>query len=720
VSFVEPLFLAGLLAAAVPVIVHLINRRKAVQQPFPPLELLRESDQKEARSIKVRQWLLMALRILAVALLALALAKPYFLSAEAVGSGDRLPKAVVFVVDDSMSMDAGDWWERARERVDAELSALKPWDEVALLAATRVDGPVGRLENDRERVRRAFDELRPSHESAEIPKALRAAADILSTSELPNRRIVLVSDFTSGGFPAGADPEETVGFPVRNVSVRDGERPQNLAVRSVDFRQAGDPREGLWEFEGTIENFGPEAAESVEVRLSVDGEVQAGGLVDVPAGESVRHTFRHRLEGSGLRRATFELVDADSMAVDDRRLFVFRARAEVDALLVNGAPSSVPYRDELFFTVRALNPGKNSQSEIRPNVVTASGFRDENLEAYDVVLLANVAGLSEEAAQKLESFVRNGGGLFVAMGNQVEPDAYNQQLGELLPRRLRRVKLLAEKDDPDAPVKITRFAAPERDHPVFEVFDVPGGESLQSAKVYKYMLLEPTPPEQSRLVLSYQNGAPALLERTVGEGRTFLLTTTLDRAWTDLPVRTAFLPVLRRSVLYLARGSASEGRASYRAGEPVELEVGGRIDDRAVVRGPEERRVLVPEDGRISFTPNRAGFYEIAEENGESGGADSGSEGDPVVAVNVGTSESDLSPLSDEAYAPWLDASGEEGGSGGEASEATAKKQVNLWPALLFAVTIALLLETLFGTRRSVLKKIWRNITFQSEPELEV
>jgi len=720
VSFVEPLFLAGLLAAAVPVIVHLFNRRKAVQQPFPPLALLRESDKKEARSIKVRQWILMALRILAVALLALALAKPYVFTQQAVGSEDRLPKAVVFVVDDSMSMHTGDWWERATDRVVAEVDALKPWDEVAMVAATELDGPVEALETNHGRVREALGELQPSYEVANIPKALRAAADILATSELPNRRIVLVSDFTAGGFPSGAPDGEAIGFPVREISVREGKAPPNLAVTGVDSGQIGGPKEGRWEIGATLKNYGDEAVEKAEVRLEIDGEAVAGGLVDVPAGETVRHTFRHTVDGTGLRRARIELMEADSMPADNRRNFVFRSRAKIDALLVNGAPSSVPYRDELFFTVRALNPGESSESEIVPNIVTTSGLENEDLEAYDVVLVANAAGFGDSTAGKLESFVRNGGGLFLAMGDQVDPDSYNQKLGDLLPRRLRRVKLLADKDDPDAPVKVTRFAAPKREHPVFQVFDLPGGESLQSANVYRYMLLEPTTPEQSKVVLSYKDGGPALLDRKVGEGRTFLYTSTLDRAWTDLPVRSAFLPMIRRSVMYLARRTTSDQEDSYRAGKTAEIEVPGGIDDRAVVRGPGDvRDIVVPDQGRISFTPEQPGFYEVAPE--ESDSEESEPAAGQVLPINVGVAESDLTPLSEDAYAPWLEGAQKGSNPSGEgAEEARSERRVNIWPALLFAVTIALLLETLFGTRRSILKKVWRRMTFRSEPDIDI
>lgn len=730
-SFLEPLFLLGLLGAGVPVLIHLINRRKAIQQPFPALSLLRDSDKKEARSIKVRQWLLMALRILAVALLALALAKPYVYSETGVGSGDRLPKSVVFVVDDTLSMQRGDWWEEARERLSEQLDGLKPWDEAALITTTTTDEPVGRLESDRGRLWDAFDKLSPSQRTAELPAAIQAASDILSTSDLPNQRIVVISDFTLGGFPESKakNVETAIPYPVREVSVREeGEAVPNLAVVDVTYRQQGPAREGRWEIGAKIHNFGNEDRTGVQVQLRIDEETVASGVVDVPAGESVTHAIQHRVRGTGVRRGSVVLDGADALEVDNRRYFTFRMKENVKVLLVNGAPSSVPYRDELFFAVRALNPGKGSDSNLVPNTVTPDALGDTELSNFDVVMLANVARLEPAVTRKLEGFVEDGGGLFLAMGGQVETEIYNQNMGGLLPKPLRRVKRLAERGDPDAPVKITRIGSSRRQHPVFRVFNLPGGTSLQSVRVYKYMLLEPSPPEQSTVLLSYKDGAPALLERKVGQGRVFMLTTTVDRAWTDLPVRTAFLPLMRRSMLYLARRATSKGAERYIVGERVQVDVTGLIDERAIIRGPGDTRfVLEPEEGLVSFVPERAGAYSVWAGSEDAGTDEENGTGNRLdglaFSVNVNVEESNLSPLGPDALDPWLKpGEGAQNGEGGaQASTAPVpKKRFNIWPVLLFCVTLALLLETLIGTRRSVLKRLWRRMTMQKDPEIEV
>ena len=720
-NFVQPLYLLGILAAGLPILVHLINRRQAAEQPFPALEMLMESDKKEARSIKVRRWVLMALRVLAVLLLVFALAKPYVYSESSVGGAERVPKSVVYVLDDSFSMQHGDWWSRGTERLERELGALKPWDKAALLTTTRDEGPVARLVKKHGQIRRALGDLSASQRKGRLHETLLRASDLLSQSDR-HREIVVVGDFTRGGIETISETDETIPYPVRRISVRDDdEHPGNLAVTDVSYRQKSGANERAWTITASIRNYGSESFEDVEMQFQIGGHVVATELVDVPAGQSISQSITHQVEGDGVRRGRVRLLEADSLELDNERHFTFQLRKNVDVLMVNGSPSSVPYRDELFFTVRALNPGDGSESEIVPTTVTPSALTERDLSDFDVVLMANVAQPSEEATEALTSFVEGGGGLFVAMGDQVETKSYNKRLDSLLPKPLRRIKRLAQKDDPDAPLKVTRIGSSKGTHPVFQVFNLPGGASLQSVKVYKYMLLQPSPPERSTALLSYKNGAPALLERQVGKGRVFMLTTTLDRDWTDLPVQPAFLPLMRRSILYLARRATSEGEERHHVGTSVELDVSGLIEERAIIKDPEGTRiVLEPRNGTVAFTPERAGSYEVWVDTTDD--AERNRLGGLAFSVNVDTDESNLRPLDKGALDPWMtdseDAAGDSA-TGGEA-EGTPEKRVNLWPALLFGVTLALLFETIVGTRRSVLKRLWRRATFQSEPEIDV
>lgn len=726
-SFLEPLFLAGLLAAAIPIVVHLINRRKATRLPFPAMRLLMESNKKEARSIKVRQWMLLSLRVLVVAALAFALAKPYFLSEQGVTASERLPTAVVFVVDDSASMQNADWWETAVDQFDEQLGELRPWDEAAVISTSQIDGPLTRLTSDQAEVRDAFDDLEATDASTDLSEALVAASEMLGASQLPSKRIVAIGDFAVGGFPAKPAPEAKIPYEIRRVSVRGDVEPvpDNLAVTAVDYEQKHTARGGVWLVSATLHNYGAEDAEGVELRLNIDGEDVGGGLVDVPAGKTATHTFRHRFEGVGAKEAHVEIAGADPLDVDNRFHFVVDLKEQIRVLLVNGEPSSVPYSDELYFLVRALNPGRSSESTILPESTTPEGLVERELGEFDVVVLANVGSVGQASASKLQRFVEGGGGLFVTMGDQVDTESWNKTMGELLPKPLRGLKRLAEPDDPDAPLKITRLATGNRDHPVFRIFDLPGGAALKSVQVFSYMLLEPSAPQQSEVVLAYKDDAPALIERKVGQGRVMMWTTTIDREWSDLPVRTTFLPLVRRSVQYLARRASSAGKERPTVGERITLEVTGLVDERVVITGPEETRlVLEPTDGIVSFTPAHVGHYHVWADTDEvQGDAETPRNRLDALAfaVNLAPAESKLAALGDDALDPWTksaDAAGE--GEAGEAAVPTDERRVNVWPPILFCITLFLLLETLLGTRRSVLARVWRRMTFQKEPEVDV
>lgn len=715
-SFVDPLFLLGLAAAALPVIVHLINRRKAVRVDFPALAFLLQSNRKEARGIKVRQWLLMALRVLVIAFLAFSIAKPFVLSSSGVTASERLPTATVFVVDTSYSMAQGDWWERATDEFEARSRRLRPWDEVALVTtAPNAPRPVARLTGNHNDLEDAFEALEPGEHGTHLIDALLAAGEILSPSELPNRRIVVFSDLAEGGFPQQLEPDKPLEYPVEFVSLRDDDvAPANLSVESVEYEQEGSSREPIWRIDAMVQNRS-DVAKKVEVRLEIGGVDVGGGLLDVEANKSAKHTFRHKIDGSGIKEGVVSLIDADELEPDNRRYFVVRLRDTIRTLLVNGEASSIAFHDEMFFLERALNPRTNTNSNIVPELTTREGLETIDLGEYDVVVLANVAKITPTSSRKLQDFVSGGGGLLIAMGDQVDVTAYNQTLGTLLPKPLRGMKQLAERNDPDAPIKVTRFGPPRQQHPVFRVFQLPGGSSLQHVSVFSYMLLEPSPPEQSQLVLSFEDNAPALLERIVDRGRVLLLTTTVDDEWTDFPFQPAFLPLTRRAVQYLARRATSAGSTRHVVGEKTRLEVASFVRKRAIVTGPGDLRLaLEPVDGAIEFTPMRAGMYSIWADDTE----DEANRLDALAFVaNVDTEESRLTPLRAETLGRWT---GEVDSDATDAmAENAPEKRVNLWPFFLFCVTLFLLVETVLGTRKSVLARLWRLVLRKPEPTIE-
>lgn len=237
-------------------------------------------------------------------------------------------------------------------------------------------------------------------------------------------------------------------------------------------------------------------------------------------------------------------------------------------------------------------------------------------------------------------------------------------------------------------------------------------------------------PAGVRQILSYKDNAPAMVERAVGKGRTLVFTSTVDLDWSDLALQTAYLPLMRRTMQYLARRATSAERAQPTAGKRMTLDVSGLVQERAIVRGPDELRlVLEPVDGQVNFVPERLGFYQVWADRDASDTADAAEDATQnrldalAFAVNLDPQESDLSPLPMDALQPWTNPALVDGDAATAAARARMgqdERRVNIWPPILFGITMLLLLESLVGTRRSVLAKLWRTATFQKEPDLEV
>jgi hypothetical protein len=223
---------------------------------------------------------------------------------------------------------------------------------------------------------------------------------------------------------------------------------------------------------------------------------------------------------------------------------------------VDGAPSSLRSRDEAFFVEAALSPARTG-GRISATTLDADAAEAAPLDGYDVILLLNVPAPPKPFVEKLRMAVRQkGAGLFIALGDRVDPDAYNESLGDLLPRPLHLLKTAAEPDATGAEDRAARFGTVDWDSPLFRIFGPAEREGLESARVWRYALLKPE--GAGHMLASFDDGAPALIESQSGAGKVLLYTSSASRTWTDWPIRVSFLPVLQQAVSWLA--SALEER----------------------------------------------------------------------------------------------------------------------------------------------------------------
>lgn len=710
-AFGSAAFLGGLAAAALPLIIHLINRRRARVHPFPALAFLLASNRRVAQRLRLRQFLLLLVRTLLIACVPLALSKPAYESDPgelATGPG---PSANVIVVDNSFSMSyrlgRRSLFDTARRRAlsllddlpreatAAVLLGVAPFEKhdarepVATVGAAKaadVPGATGEhaeLTFDHHEVREAVARAQVAASTADLEAAIRRADTLLALSPLPQKRIVVFTDLARHSWPTRASAAQplplTSGAQLVVQDVSDGAALPNHAVVSVEVVPAADLGPGGHRVTARIANFSERPETSLPVELKVGQSVVTRGFVDVPAGGVSEKVFHHRFPEGGVVEGELSIVP-DALADDDRRRFALDVRRPARALVINGDPRQVPHLDEVFYLERALRlSGSPVELRISPvderPVVPLTGF--------DVVFLANVRELGASRSAELRRFVENGGGLFLSVGSEVEVDHYNLMLGDLLPRRLR-----AARDATYGGGAPVRFARPVLEHPVLAVFTGSALDGLVSGEVRRYLHVEPG--DDADVLLRYDDGAAALLQARRGRGRVLLLTTTIDRDWTDLPIRTAFLPLVQQSARYLASTIEGPGTHDVVVGDVRQIPIPGSDADEVLVEGPKNLRIRLAGDSvrgrqQVAFEDTRAlGIYRVSvtrKGRVEPGGA---------FAVNPPPIESDLAKLAPSQVASLVP---KRAPSAAQSAFAATLGQTALWPWIAFALLAFLLAE---------------------------
>jgi hypothetical protein len=724
-SFLQPWMLAGLLAGAVPILIHLIHKRKPRRQPFAAIELLLRSVQRVERRWRLKRFLLLAARVTLLCALALAAARPILGGATSAVATRNEPERIAVVIDGSLSMRAkpGDRTAFARAITEARnlVDGLGPEDQMVLvLAAGAPRLVVERPTGSRSALLAALDALSPTWEHAELGEAVTAAAQALASDSArageeadapdaprPAARVVLLSDLAGHSIRAAADLSVDGGrtASLEVIDVLEGLPAASRSNRAITELQVANvpghaPR--TVEARARIRDFTAEKVaveEPVPADLTLrgpDGPLHSGS-VDLVPGTVVDKTLAHAFEAPGFVPVSVAL-EADVLAEDDARYAMADVRREVRTLIVDGAPSGVPKEDEIFYLERALAAG--AQDQPPPRVITSDDLARTDLSAFDVLILAGVPSLGADDGPRLVEFVERGGGLWISACEAMDVEQYSTDLAAILPRPLRGLKLVgADAAGSSGEVGIGEFAA---DHPITEVFGGEAAGGLESTRTRAYLLLQPERTREARVLASFDDGQPALVEASVGRGRVLLLTTSVDRDLSDLPIRPAFLPLVRRSLLYLGGALARPDDRRTLVGERRALRVPAAAT-RVEVTGPDGQPVVLPtEQGTAVFEGTALpGHYTVRV--GSGGAFDRHPEED--FAVNVDPQESDLRALSvEEATAVLLGAS-DPSGAGAAAVARLARRGAarpeRLAAGLLLVMLLAFLLESGLTARRA-------------------
>ena len=683
-SFLSPLFALGLAAIAVPIFVHLVHRERKETTPFPSLMFLRRVPYRHSSRKKLRDLLLFALRALVVLCAIVAFSRPVIDRVRRSVPGGLGGREVVVLVDRSFSMRYADRWSRAQVAVRQAIDGIGPRDQMTIVPFELTARAVHETTGDRTLLRAAFDSIRPVDGGTRFAPAIALARRIVANSRLPQREVVVISDFQRSAFDLTEESRLPAGVTVTPVDVASGDVVDH-AVRSVELRRTTMGSKEQLGVHARIGNLGP-AVRGMEVVLAIGGRTMETRKVDLPMDGGASLDFAPVPVPTAPQSAEVRLR-ADSLPGDDRFSFVFARTAVVSVLLVNAADMPA---DRDIFLRRALEIGDRPPFDV--HVRAATLVTPADLAAHRVIIL-NDAWPSDAIAQRLVSRVREGAGVIVASGDRVGARTRNRS-EDLLP-----APIVAPVDREGERGGVLGYL--DASHPALSLFGASRSGDLSAARFFRYRSVNAT----SGVLARFDDGSGALAERRVGQGRVLQFGSSLDGYWNDLPRQPVFLPFLHQLTRYAA--DFRDRRDAYVVGEAIDEGSRATIDSTPnvthrlgqVAESPSGKRVRFGGTGEpIALVPHEAGVFAIRP-------VGSPGERPRLVAVNIDPHELEFARFDPTRLTEAVRSAPSAASAADSTAAATPRdreREQSLWWYILLVVTAALVAEALLARRISL------------------
>lgn len=624
-AFLSPLFLLGALAASIPIVLHLLRREPDTAVKFAAVEMLEHAPVEHAEKRRLRELLLLALRVTALVLLAFAFARPFVTS----GLASAATGATVIALDTSYSLSAPGRFERAQQLAREAIAAAPSGHVVGLVTFADGAAVVQALSSDRALAASAVDLARVGYGATRYRAALTTAADAMGGRD---GRIVVVTDLQATGWDRG----DLVDVPARvRVEVADvGAPPPNLALTAA--RVSGD------RLVATVRNGGG-AARDVRLRLTVDGK---------PAGEAVGRADAEQavdvpLPAAKGTSAEILVDDPEGIQADNVR---YVALGEATRPLVLVVTNAGDVGRDAFYTQQALLAAGVDGASF--DVAGASGAQLSGWDAvtagrHAAVIIQSTRGLDQRGRDLLAAYVRQGGGVFVASGPDVDAQVAAGAIGTAIDSAAL---------PPVSAAEARELAPADVRHPVFRAF----ASNVATLSLIKFRQIAAIRGASCHPLARFSSGETALMECAAGEGRVLVWASDLEARGNDFPVHATFVPFMHEVITFLA-GPRRRGQDFLIESRPAGL--------------PAEPGLrTLPGDARL-------------------------------VAVNVDPRESDGARLTPEQFAASIvpvQPASEAAGAPNDPREREARQQEarqNLWRYAILLMMAALAAESVIATR---------------------
>ncbi|HLE88173.1 MAG TPA: BatA domain-containing protein, partial [Candidatus Brocadiaceae bacterium] len=293
ISFLNPILLLGILGASIPIIIHLINKKKAISHKFAAIDFILQTNKRISVKFKLRQLILLILRASLIAFLAIALARPFIKNFIGGTPEKDVPTSNVIIVDDSYSMQYVDnhesFFMSARKAARGIINNLTKNDDASVITCSSLGSQVlPELDYDKKNLLNFIEQLQPSFSTTHIALALDAAVEILTAAKPPVKRIFLLTDLTRNGwdidwFKSGNEKLRSHVSNIHIIDLSEGRELKNIAITHIEPQINVSERSAESTIRVVVSNFTPTRVKNLLAQVFLDQKKVAQGFFNIDA-----------------------------------------------------------------------------------------------------------------------------------------------------------------------------------------------------------------------------------------------------------------------------------------------------------------------------------------------------------------------------------------------------------------------------------------------------
>lgn len=577
-SFLNPLFLIGLAAIALPIIAHLISRKSGAKKSFPALRFLISTQGDIATRSRIKDILLLLLRAFIIVFIVLIFAKPAVFSFSQ--KTDTSPLTIAVVIDNSFSMGYGNNFNHAKNKALEIIESMPDGSFVLISPLISLDEKDPILSAKISLLNKSIKELELSNNFTNNEKKLLDIFSQIQSAPNEKKIVTFITDFQKNGW----NSEDFKRDWLELIDISPDSSTDNHAVSATDLYYAEDSIKVRSE----ISNFSDTKVTDLLTITKLDSE-EISEYVSIEP--ETLNTSEVSFINKEISQSDTGLVTTtnDKLRVDDTRYFLSIENEDSKILIVDGDPREDSRLSETYYLARALETlSENSSTNI--TILDNDSVFSEDLSAYNIIYLANVGEITPKFSKELERFVNDGGTTVFFLGNRVRPASYNTLLKNLIPGELQTIV------EDNFILSLNNL----------EIFSKDITNKISQINVEK--LFQTNPLTESEVLIQSSNNSPFLLKKDYGQGSSFMFTSSSDTTWTNFSITPVFLPIIKK-ILDLENIERNNSR-HFLVGDTINIQITDS-SKQTVVIDPDGQKFQLDSGSSEFNQTNLPGIYNV-------------------------------------------------------------------------------------------------------------